>query len=315
MVDSALLEQIWASIDVNPIYISEIQQLCLASESVSAVSALDRLPLLFCELNGGGEEQVIPVITAWTLLRYAARLLDDVQDGDLIEQKMSEPVALNISTGLLFSVGLILNRLESAGVDARAAQQIQQKFYEELLIICSGQHLDLISKTPTLDEAWQIAAAKSGVFVGLICWAGGRVAGAEPKKLELYQQFGHALGLLDQIKDDLSDLWSDEVRLSDLQNGRNQSLPIAYAFSVLPNDEKEKLSFYLNNGNTVVAADTNARELIIQSGAGVYLTVQSTYYYQKGQALLDEMKLPTTIRPELDALLKKMTINSLPASC
>ena len=311
MVDSALLEKIWAQIDVHPIYISEIKQLCLTSESGTAVSALDQLPLLFCELNGGRKEQVVPVITAWTLLRHAARLLDDIQDGDLISQEMSEPVALNISTGLLFSVGLILNELESTGVTAQIARHIQQKFYEELLIICSGQHLDLVSQRPSLEEAWQIAAVKSGVFVGLICWAGGRVADAAPEKLELYQQFGHTLGLLDQIKDDLADLWSDEWRLSDLQNGRNHSLPIAYATSVLPDDEKEALFLYLNNQQQVVGADRKARELIVQSGAGVYLTVQSTFYYQKGQALLDEMQLPSTIGSKLQVLLKKMTINSM----
>ncbi len=313
MIDLVLIEKIWDQTDLAPLYLAEIKQICLSTGSSTSFGALDQLPLLFCQLNGGEQQQVVPVITAWTLLRYAARLLDDIEDGDLKRQHVSQPIALNVSTGILFSVGLILNELESVGVTSEGAGDIRQKFYQDLLQICSGQHLDLSCTTPTLEEAWQIAGTKSGVFVGLICWAGGRVADAELEQLELYQQFGYNLGLLDQMKDDLADLWSNETHFSDLGNGRNHSLPSAYALSVLPEKQRQKLLIYLNNSNNIVDAEENARELIVQSGAGVYLTVQSTYYYQQNQQLLEKMNLPSTVQIQLNTLLDKIRISTINA--
>lgn len=307
MIATTLVEKIWLQAEIAPSYLAEIQRICLQNQA-SSYHALDELPLLFCDLNGGDKEQVVSVITAWNLLRYAARLLDDVEDGDTRSRNMSEPVALNLSTGLLFTVGMVLNSLESIGLPSEAASDIRCMFYKELLQVCSGQHLDLTQQAPTLDESWQIAGAKSGVFMGLICWAGGRVADAYPEQLELYRQFGYNLGLLDQIKDDLADLWSNESYFSDLQNGRYGSLPVAYALSVLPDDERQKLLMYLANSHDTPEAEKQTRELIIRSGAGVYLTVQSAYYFRQSQQLLEKMALPANIHIKLNTLLEKLRL-------
>ena len=129
---------------------------------------------------------------------------------------------------------MALNFLEEFTVSSTAAIEIRQRFYGELLKTCSGQHVDLISAAPTIEEWWEIAGAKSGTFLGLICWVGGRVAGAQKEQLELYHQYGYTLGLLDQIRDDLTDLWSGDTQSSDLQHAHNCGLPVAYALAVLP---------------------------------------------------------------------------------
>ena len=308
MVDLDLVEKVWLEAGVDKAYLKEIQQICLSDSSPSSTGMLDSLPFLFCEVNQGCREYVIPVITAWTLLRHAARLLDDVEDGDLKERDISEPVALNVATGILFTVGAVLNSLETAGLQADVAYEIRYRFYNELLKVCTGQHLDLTESEPSLETCWQIAGSKSGSFLGLICWAGGRVANADPKQLNLYYKFGYNLGLLDQIRDDLGDLWADETHHSDLRDSGYQGLAVGYAYSVLPEDKRLELQQYLVSSGATPEAEKKARELIIQSGAGVYLIVQSTYYVQQNQELLAQMILPMQAREQLTRVLKKIQL-------
>ena len=182
-MDLELVEKIWLEAGASPSYIKEIRQICLATSSASSLKKLDWLPILFCQLNGGNKQQIIPVISAWNLLRHAARLLDDIEDGDVKARNIPEPVSLNIATGILFTAAEVLSSLELVGVQPQAAGDIRHRFYKELLKVCSGQHLDLTQSSPSLEECWQIAGFKSGAFLGLICWAGGRVADANLKQL------------------------------------------------------------------------------------------------------------------------------------
>lgn len=248
-MDLQLVEKIWLEAGALPAYTQEIRQICLAASSTSSLEKLNWLPILFCELNGGNKQQIIPIITAWNLLRHAARLLDDIEDSDAKTRSTPEPISLNISTGILFTVGEILNSLEFLGIQTQASHDIRHKFYKELLKVCSGQHLDLMKTIPSLEKCWQIAGSKSGSFLGLICWAGGRVTDANLKQLNTYYQFGYNLGLLDQIKDDLADLWTDDTHYSDLRNGHFNSLAVGYAYSVLPSDDRAKLLNYLANSS------------------------------------------------------------------
>lgn len=307
-MDLQLIEKIWLEAGASSAYTQEIRQTCLAANSTLSLEKLNWLPLLFCELNGGNKQKIIPIITAWNLLRHAARLLDDIEDGDVKVRRIPEPISLNISTGILFTVGEILNSLEFLGMQAQASHDIRHKFNKELLKVCSGQHLDLRQTTPSLEECWQIAGSKSGAFLGLICWAGGRVANANPKQLDTYYQFGYNLGLLDQIKDDLADLWTDDTHYSDLRNGHFNSLAVGYAYSVLPSNDRDKLLDYLVNSSNSLEDEKEARQLIIGSGAGVYLTVQSAYYVQQNQQLITEMGFPLEAQNKLNNILEKIQL-------
>lgn len=305
MIDQTIIDEIWSQIKIASTYFSELKHICQpAAETISATAKeLAQLPLLFCELHSGDIRQVVPLVTAWTILRYAARLLDDVEDKDTQLPKTAESIHLNFSTGLIFTASAVLNTLENFQVPFATATDIRQRFYAELLKTCSGQHLDITQKTPSLETCWQIAGEKSGSFLGLICWAGGRLACSNPRQLDLYYRFGYILGILDQIRDDLADLWPVETRHSNLQLNK-WNLPIAYAFSVLPTVQKQQLLMYLHSTSTP-SDETLALELIIQSGAGAYLAIQSMIYYQQGLELLEQMALPKPLYDQLNSLLNK----------
>jgi geranylgeranyl pyrophosphate synthase len=307
MIDRAFVEKIWSLSGTDSAYLAEMRRVCLPMDTAVSDSSnsLAILPRLFCELHGGTQQQIVPIVTAWTLLRYAARILDDIEDNVLKPIQHSGSCLLNVSTGLIFSAGMALNSLEEFQVSSAAAIEIRQQFYGELLKTCGGQHLDLLLSTPSVEEWWKIAGAKSGTFLGLICWAGGRVASAQCEQLELYQQFGYTLGLLDQIRDDLVDLWSDDTQCSDLHRLHNWGLPATYALAVLPSEEKQQLLTCLHTVNSSVDAEQIAQDLIVKSGAGVYLSVQSVRLYQQGLELIAQMSLSEALEQKLASILNK----------
>lgn len=304
MIDPEVIDDVWSQTGFVSNYLIELKQICRpVSETASVKSKeLGHLPTLFCELHSGESRQVAPLVTAWTILRYAARLLDDVEDQDRKVRETAESVQLNFSTGLIFTASAVLNTLENRGVSPETASDIRHRFYTELLKTCSGQHMDLTNKTPSLEVCWQMVGEKSGAFLGLICWAGGRLACTDTHQLHLYYQFGHTLGVLDQIRDDLADLWPNETHHSNLSL-KKWNLPIAYAFSVLPNAQKQQLAVCLQTPSP--AHESAAVELIVQSGAGAYLTLQSMIYYQQGAELLAQMGLPKQPYQKLMSLLDK----------
>src|SRR5690606_32155160 len=119
-----------------------------------AQAGLSELPHLFCEMQGGDRRHVLPLRVAWQLLRHAARILDDVVDTPTLLATPAGQTALNESTGLIFSAGLVLSELESQGVPPAVASDIRQKFYQVLLQTAGGQHLDLTSQQPDLAQMW-----------------------------------------------------------------------------------------------------------------------------------------------------------------
>ena len=144
MIAPSLVEAIWANPLIDRRYAEALRQLCLPADGAPARrEGLARLPELFCEANGGDPAQVAPILSAWTLLRYAARILDDIQDGDMVAGEAASAVRLNLSTGLIFTSGALLSELEAAGVTAVAARDIRRTVYATLLQTCGGQHLDL----------------------------------------------------------------------------------------------------------------------------------------------------------------------------
>jgi geranylgeranyl diphosphate synthase, type I len=306
MIDPSLIDPLWSNPQIDQAYADALRKACQLNQPIDeAGRKLSALPILFCEANGGSRQQVLPIVSVWHLLRHAARILDDIEDGNAITETM--PLDLNVSTGLIFTASYLLSQLEASGVPAESAQAIRDDFHVVLLQTCGGQHQDLTPSQPSLEKSWQIAEAKSGASLGLICWASGYVACSDHQELNLYRQFGHKLGLLDQIHDDLVDLSSKE----DLFAASKHSLPVGYAATVLPKAQKETLLSLLDT----VASESNnaeqARQLITNSGAAVYLVTKMSIIRQEANQLLQTMKLAPDIKNQLQTVLEQIAPQSV----
>lgn len=299
MTDLAIVDTIWSNPRIHTAYAAALRKTFQADEAPSpSAKLLASLPVLFCEGYGGLPEQAAPFVAVWNLLRHAARLLDDVEDGHMA-LRPDEALELNRSTGLLVTAGYILGALEAQGIPGSTADDIREQFFTTLLQVCGGQHQDLMSAPPSLERSWQIAVDKTAAALGLVCWVGCRLVCDEPAELERCQQFGFHLGLLDQIRDDCLDL----TGMEDLYRASQNSLPLAYALSVLPTAQKERLMGLVKSGDRSQENERLARQIIMESGAAVYLAAQFTLYRTRCLQLLGEMSLNPAARERLRGLL------------
>jgi geranylgeranyl diphosphate synthase type I len=245
------------------------------------------LPIWVCEAAGGEPRQATPVAASWCLLYEAASLLDDVQDDDLGDElwpAMSPAQATNVATALIFLSQLVLGCLRQAGVDVELALAIQRAFNRASLRVCAGQHIDLAADAITLKQYWRVAAAKSGQPFSVACRTGAMLGTEDPSRVDHYGAFGHNLGVLVQISDDVNGVWRSREG-NDLVVG-SRTLPLIYALSVASPDHRSKLHDLLSRIPAERSALDAAQQMIADAGALQYSIVQAEIYRNRAKAAL-----------------------------
>ena len=257
--------------------------------------------MLCCQAAGGNPSLAEPAAAAWVLLYAAAHLLDTIQDDDPPEawwEPLGPGPASNVATGLIATCALLL----TSGLEPRASGNLLvEDFFQTVLQMSSAQHLDLTVGSPSLEESWRMAEAKSGAFFGLACRAGARAAGIDEALVSHYSTYGESLGLLVQIGDDLGDLAAIERG----QAGHGQlALPLAYLRSVGSPAAQEALLRGLHGLGGGPSADPVVIDLLEEAGAGLYLHAKVHQFRQRGADALQLVAQPSAAVNELLQLLE-----------
>ena len=257
--------------------------------------------MLCCQAAGGDPRLSEPAAAAWVLLYAAAHLLDSTQDGDPPEawwEPLGPGPASNVATGLIATSALLLT---SGPEPRRPSDLLAQDFFQTVLQMSSAQHLDLTVCSPSLEDSWRMAAAKSGAFFGLACRAGARAAGIDEALVSHYSTYGVSLGLLVQIGDDLGDLAAVERG----KPGHGQlALPVAYFQSVGSPAAQEALLRGLQGSQGGPSADPVVIDLLGEAGTGLYLRAKVHQFRQRGAAALRLGARPSAALSELLELLE-----------
>ncbi len=255
-----------------------------ASERASVPITL--LPLLSCQAVCNAPDPAIPVAAAWRALLIAAKLLDDVEDGDIYYMSAAPtapPEVINLSTGFFAIAGLALAKLPSS-----VALDLQADFNQTILIAASGQHADLSKRADLgLEQYFEIMAAKSGVCFALAGRAGARCVTTDATAINRYDQFGYNVGLVIQLINDLMGLRLPGAQ-GDLAAGRH-TLPVRYAFAVASSGERARLSDALSKAGTDGEAERQARHLITALGAEVYLMAEMARFRRRALAAFEDI--------------------------
>jgi geranylgeranyl pyrophosphate synthase len=244
---------------------------------------LTSFPLLCCQAAGGNVQRAVPAAAAWRSLHIAAKLLDDVEDGDIASlsscpsdlrdtSSRTDPTAsarvINLSTGFIAASNLALTQLAPSVWHA-----LQPDCQRAVLKMAGGQHVELDGKT-TLDLGRynQVMAAKSGVLFALAARAGAMCAPGNQQYLNLFNEFGYNVGMLVQLLDDLAD-WRRSDGRGDIAMG-HCTLPVYYALEVALPSEAAKLEKLLAQARTDRTAEEEAWRLMTMLGADVYLLAE-----------------------------------------
>jgi geranylgeranyl pyrophosphate synthase len=239
-----------------------------------------QLPSLCCQAAGGDPKLADDFSAAWYYLYTAANLMDNIQDGDQPaewQRDLSPAVSLNVATGLFFLSALELSRVTIQ------YQSGHPRFYERLLQMCSGQHLDLISSEIDLAQYWRIARAKSGDFFALGCEGGAVVSNCADSIIQKYGEYGQALGTLIQLRDDLA--W-----IQGLGEGNSNpdpkdvlhSLPVVYGLEVSPPDQRSAILEIVQKPEIDRVEAQKLTSILDSTGAVLYIMMELARLKQAG---------------------------------
>jgi geranylgeranyl pyrophosphate synthase len=283
------LEQIWKTWVAWPGFLQAMQSLFagITPQSKQGEHLLTKwlaLPGLCCEAAGGQADWADDLAAAWMVLYGAAYVMDAVEDNDKPDPEwawMSPGMAVNAASGLYFSASIILENLRNQPATRGAAGQVILDFYQGFLTMSSGQHRDLTTPRPSLNDYWEIATSKSGTFFSMACCLGARLADGSPERLKGFHEFGLKLGLAIQILDDIEDV--QKAPAVEAWSGLYKSLPVIYAFQSAPPRVRARLENLLRAGPAHRKAGDELLDLIDESGAVRFLL--SEYERLKKEAI------------------------------
>ena len=146
----------------------------------------------------------------------------------------------------------------------------------ELLQIEKSRQLDI-----TEEVYYQIIRQKTATLLATCCEMGAQAVNAPQKDVEKMHQFGIAIGMAFQIKDDLFDYGEAKIGKPlgiDIKE-QKMTLPLIHALNVATPSERKKMIYIVKNKNTDKAA---VKQLIAQvkSLGGLTFAVEKMKAYQ-----------------------------------
>lgn len=194
------------------------------------------LALEFCRMLGGDVEAALPAACAIEMIHTYSLIHDDLpcMDNDTLRRgKPTSHVVYGECTATLAGdalQALAFSTLLSAPLSAERKVLCASILAEAAGAqgMCYGQHLDMLGegRALTAEELTEINNYKTGALLSASCRIGAAAAGASEQQLSAAGQFGLALGLAFQIRDDMLDVLSSDAELgkpvgSDAEENKN----------------------------------------------------------------------------------------------
>jgi geranylgeranyl diphosphate synthase, type I len=213
------------------------------------------LAFLCCAATGGRMQTAAPLAVAIELLHNFTLIHDDIQDRSpnrrhraTVWRVWGDGQAINAGDALFAAAHLALFRLAVHDVPAGTVLRLAAAFERMTLDIVRGQVLDLGFEgrdDVTPDHYLTMIRGKTAAILRFASWAGALIAGAEEEVAGRFGEFGEALGLGFQLRDDMLGIWgthdatgkdaADDIRR------RKQSLPILLLRQAATEDERMRL--------------------------------------------------------------------------
>jgi geranylgeranyl diphosphate synthase, type I len=282
--------------------------------------------LIAASAAGGDPRAAAPVAAAVELLHNFSLIHDDVQDESPLRRHRPTVwslwgvgQAINAGDALFAAAHLPLYRLASSGVTAQLRLRLLEAFDRMTIAIVEGQTQDLdFEARPDVSpgEYLEMIAGKTAAIVRYAAWAGALLGGADEASASRWAEFGLALGLGFQVRDDLLGIWGAQEATgkapADDVRRRKQSLPILILRERLDEAEREALSrlFAAPNVDGVGVARVLAlldREAVRQEVEAVI----ASYHDRAAVALIDAAQPGNNpARDRLLALVERLSSRS-----
>jgi competence protein ComQ len=303
---NALLEALFSQVPGVRGYATDVSLALRSSRAgESTTTPFVLLPHLCCQAVGGDTSRSIPVMAAWYALMLAARILDDLEDGDTdgtLWAQLGAARAANVATGLILAAPLALLQLQKSGVSDSQVLALIQDTQRAALHVCAGQQ-DTLLPNEVWGQAWENAEAKAGEPFALACRAGALVGEGTVEQITHLSEFGQHLGVLTQIADDVSDTWQARGR-SDLAAGR-KTLPVMYALAMATPAASCQLRQLLDQTELDTGAVLQAQQMVAETGALHVLVIEAELRRQRAERALQAAHANVAAQDQLLELVEQ----------
>ena len=272
--------------------------------------------LLAAGAAGGDPLAAAPVAAALELLHNFTLIHDDVQDES--STRRHRPTvwsiwgigqAINAGDALFAAAHLPLYRLPESGVPAGLTLRLLEAFDRMTIAIVEGQTLDLgFEGGAAVQPAnyLEMIAGKTAAIVRYAAWAGALVGGADEAAANRWADFGLALGIGFQIRDDLLGIWGDpretgKAAADDVRR-RKQSLPMLILRQRLTPPERVELNRLFAQSEVDAPGVERVLGLLDRERVRQQVEVEIARYHDEAAAALLEAA-PPGANPARDRLL------------
>jgi len=250
------------------------------------------LVFLSAKLNGNVSESTYIAASLIEILHTATLIHDDVVDETFqrrgffsINALWKSKIAVLVgdyflSKGLL--TALDANEFEILKIVSNAVREMSEG---ELLQIEKSRKLDI-----TEDIYFQIISKKTASLLSSCTTAGAYSSGADDQKIETMKQFGLALGIAFQIRDDLFDYEKSGLIGKPSGNDikeKKMTLPLIYVLNHISSQEKRTLLQSVKRHHKNEKKVQEIIEMVRQKGGIEYARKKMDEYSAKAISLLD----------------------------
>lgn len=302
------------------------------SRPISANGAVDRgkrirprVAMLTCAAAGGEPARVAPLAAAIELLHNFTLIHDDIQDSSptrrhrpTVWSRWGANQAINAGDALFAAAHLPLFDLGKFGTRPELIVQIARAFERATIEIVSGQVLDLEfeGRADVTPAAYlRMIDGKTAAIVWFAAWAGATLAEAGGATADAYGEFGRALGIGFQIRDDVLGIWGDtaatgKAAADDLRR-RKQSLPVLLLRQRADAVAQEELRRLYAATEIDAAGVSRVLELLATYDVRTTIEAEITTYHDRARAaLLATGGEPSTARAALLTLVETLADRS-----
>jgi geranylgeranyl diphosphate synthase type I len=199
--------------------------------------------------------QALPAAVAIELTHNFTLIHDDIEDGDRERRHRATlwniwgiPQAINTGDGMFALARQTLWQVVERGVNPAVAVRLGLALDCACLVLSEGQYLDIsFERQTTVSVAMYIdmIRRKTGALMACAAEMGALLGTRENAVIERLRNFGQAMGVAFQVRDDLLGVWASAAESGKTPAGdiyrRKKSLPILHALEHANEQDRQRL--------------------------------------------------------------------------
>lgn len=194
-------------------------------------------------------------------------------------------------------------------------KEVLELFSKTAAEVCEGQQLDMEFESRedvTVEEYLEMIRLKTAVLLAAGAQIGATLGGGSKEDARYLYNYGNAIGLAFQLKDDLLDVYGNETNFGKKIGGdilcNKKTYLLTHALKTAQGKDAEELTFWLENKDEKQNDEKITAVTAIYNRLGVRRICEEKmdYYYREAIDNLEKVNVPDDKKGELKKLAEKL---------